>query len=531
MSDTFVWTGKGNSQYWFAPGNWSDTANNSTTSAPGSGQVADFTGGATSVFGDVSVAALNIAANTQVSLGALPGGATYSFGTLTLGAGATLTLQGGTSLTVGTATLGKGADLNISNAWFVGVSIDDPNATTDAATTPAIAPYPGPVSAIAGTLSLAAGASVVLGDRNIGVGTLDDGNSSGGGFSGTGHVVGPTTAGTGTGGSVTDSACFVAGTRIATATGERPVETLRPGDLVCTATGRHASVVWVGLRTVAGATPVCIAAGAIAPGVPRTDLLLSPDHAVFLDGVLIPARLLRNGATVRAAPATAPVTYVHVELDRHDLLVAEGLASESYLDTGNRVQFDRSFGPARAVPAAAVEDGDRLAATRAVYAAQGCATLVLGGDAVARLHRRLTLRARALGWRLARHAAPVVRVGGRTLPGRSEPDGTLVFALPPGTQAVDLASRSFVPHEIDPMRPDGRRLGVAASLRLNDAALEEAAFGAGWYAPDPGCDWRWTDGAGRLHLRAPVRPARLLVRVMPTGACYWRAPTRSPAAG
>ncbi len=530
MGDTFVWTGTAGTHYWFTPGNWLDTTNGSAREVPGSGDTADIEAGAGTISGGATAAAVHIAAGAQVQFGTLPGGATYSFGTLTLGSGATLTLQGGTSLTVGTASLGSDAQLDISRAWWVGVPTQIPDPAADAVTTPAIAPYPGPVSAIAGSLSLAAGASVVLGHNNFGIGSLTDANPSRGGFIGTGQVVGPTSAGAGTGGSPSDSACFVAGTPILTATGERPVEALRPGDLVCTASGRHAAVAWVGLRTVAGAEPVCIAAGAIAPGVPREDVHLSPDHAVFLDGVLIPARLLRNGATVRAAPSGAPVTYVHVELDRHDVLMTAGLASESYLDTGNRVQFDRSFGPARAAPASA-RDGERLAATRAAYAAQGCATLLLEGAAAARLHRRLLLRARALGWRLARHAAPVLRAGRRRLPALSTPDGSLVFALPAGTGTVDLASRSFVPHDLDPARPDGRRLGVAAALRLDDAALEEAAYGGGWYAPDPGCDWRWTDGAGRLHLPAPARPARLLVRVMPTGACYWRAPTRSPAAG
>ena len=91
--------------------------------------------------------------------------------------------------------------------------------------------------------------------------------------------------------------------------------------------------------------PVCIRAGAFGPGQPARSLWLSPDHAMFVDlardgagaapGVLIPARYLVNGTTV-VQDATARVAYWHVECARHEVLLAEGLPAESYLDTGNR---------------------------------------------------------------------------------------------------------------------------------------------------------------------------------------------------
>jgi hypothetical protein len=69
--------------------------------------------------------------------------------------------------------------------------------------------------------------------------------------------------------------------------------------------------------------------------------LLSPDHALFVDGLLIPVRYLCNGATIRQ-DARSEVTYFHVELDRHDILRAEGLPVESYLDAGNRGAFENA---------------------------------------------------------------------------------------------------------------------------------------------------------------------------------------------
>jgi hypothetical protein len=142
-------------------------------------------------------------------------------------------------------------------------------------------------------------------------------------------------------------ACFAAGTRILTPHGEVAVETFSPGDMVTTSSGATRRLIWVGHRRIAcGAhphpdevMPIRISAGAFALGMPKRDLFLSPDHAVFADGVLIPIRHLVNGTTIAREPRD-DVTYWHLELARHDILLAEGLPTESYLDTGNRHAFD-----------------------------------------------------------------------------------------------------------------------------------------------------------------------------------------------
>ncbi len=139
--------------------------------------------------------------------------------------------------------------------------------------------------------------------------------------------------------------CFVEGVRIACPGGERPVETLLAGDFVLTASGEARPVRFLGRRVVdllqePRAAPVCIPAGAIADGVPSRDLWLSPDHAVVLENVLIPARSLIGGAVQQQGAES--VTYYHIQLDTHDVVMAENTPCETLLDSDNPASFDNS---------------------------------------------------------------------------------------------------------------------------------------------------------------------------------------------
>ncbi len=142
--------------------------------------------------------------------------------------------------------------------------------------------------------------------------------------------------------------CFLAGTQIKAPAGDVRVEALAIGDLVLTADGRVAPVRWVGVQTVVTlfadplrTFPVRITAGAFGDGLPVRDLLVSPDHALFLDGVLVQAGALVNGTTiVRETAMPERFTYFHVELDDHALILAEGVPAETFLDTVTRRRFD-----------------------------------------------------------------------------------------------------------------------------------------------------------------------------------------------
>ncbi len=144
--------------------------------------------------------------------------------------------------------------------------------------------------------------------------------------------------------------CFAAGTRIATPEGETAVETLCIGDLVATADGRAVPVKWVGRQTVHKVftpaerfVPVRVAAGALGNGLPHSDLVLTADHALILDGLAINAGALVNGTTIAYDPVESlpeRVTYYHVETADHDLILANGAAAETFVDYLTRRTFD-----------------------------------------------------------------------------------------------------------------------------------------------------------------------------------------------
>jgi Hint domain len=206
--------------------------------------------------------------------------------------------------------------------------------------------------------------------------------------------------------------CFAAGTRIAIRRGSVAVEELHVGDLVMTVSGRLQPIQWMGRRTVKcrrhpaadRVQPVRIAPHAFGENRPRRPLLLSPDHSVFVEGVLIPVRFLINGTTV-AQLDVATISYYHMELPRHDVVLAEGLPSETYLETGGRDAFENGGGATQLHPDFAPDE----ARVAMIWQTFGYAPLLGTDGQFDRVVARLALQADMLGYltdgtRRRRHA-------------------------------------------------------------------------------------------------------------------------------
>jgi autotransporter passenger strand-loop-strand repeat protein len=147
-------------------------------------------------------------------------------------------------------------------------------------------------------------------------------------------------------------ACYCPGTLIQTKRGQRKVEKLKIGDQVMTASGVTRPIKWIGRRSYGGRfimgrkdiLPVCIKVGALDIDVPKRDLWISPHHAMYFKdadrgGLLIEAKDLVNGATIVQAESVEKVEYIHLELDSHDVIIAEGALSETFVDDDSRGMF------------------------------------------------------------------------------------------------------------------------------------------------------------------------------------------------
>ncbi len=175
-------------------------------------------------------------------------------------------------------------------------------------------------------------------------------------------------------------ACFMEGTLIATPAGQRPVESLMRGDLVTTADGSAQPVKWVGHRTYeadfgaseAFVRPVVFKAGSLGAGLPVRDLKVSPQHGMLIDGAMVPAAALVTGVSSVRDEAPGAITYFHIELDGHEAILAEGAATETFVDNNSRALFDNAdeynliYGTAAPRPAEQprLEEGFQLAAIR-----------------------------------------------------------------------------------------------------------------------------------------------------------------------
>lgn len=309
----------------------------------------------------------------------------------------------------------------------------------------------------------------------------------------------------GTSGDVYTVTCFVSGTLIRTTRGDVAVEKLSVGDIAVTASGAARPIIWIGQRTIEcvrypranEVLPVRIAAQAFGDHRPSRDLVVSPGHSIAVDvlgEVLIPASSLINGTTVRQE-SVERVTYWHVELESHDLIVAENLPTESYLDMGNR-----GFFPQEGEAVALYGVPDAVPATHADF----CRPFHAAGPVVDFVRERLAARVSQLGWTQVENTFADLHlvVDGRRV--EAEVQGLSArFLVPATAETVWLASDTAVP-AMAGGGADLRTLGVCVGKLIIDdgfasqvVSADDPRLSAGFHHIEEGPQ-RWTGGRARL---------------------------------
>jgi len=303
--------------------------------------------------------------------------------------------------------------------------------------------------------------------------------------------------------------CFLRGTRVLTPSGEVAVEDLKIGSQVITLSGEAADIRWIGKGKIlcppgrrSAATPVILRRHALAENVPSRDLRVTKGHALYVDGVLIPAEFLVNHRSILWDDAAREVEFFHIELPSHNVILAEGAPAETYRDEGNRWMF------ANANPAWNQPD-------IAPYA-----PVLTGGPAVDAAWRRLLERSgRRLHVPTTTDADLHLLVNGIRINGTSMADGWMAFPLPAGAETIIVASRSGAQDALGLCR-DPRRLGVALTrivlwhggiptvIDADDPALVQ---GFHKYEADEGSIW--TNGHAVIPFAAPPDTLHLQIRL------------------
>lgn len=283
--------------------------------------------------------------------------------------------------------------------------------------------------------------------------------------------------------------CYCRGTRILTDRGEVPVEELTIGDCLVTQSGETRPLRWIGRRAYAGrfaarncdVLPILIQPGALADGMPMRDLYVSPLHAMFVDGVLIPAKYLVNGGSIRQVMALESVEYFHLELATHDVIIAEGAPAESFLNDRNRGMFHNAA------------EYDALYPDEEPVPAAYCAERVEHGERLAEIRARLSVRGLAIGYRAGGSITTTLSAGRNNV------------LLPPGIGELRLISPSAL------QQGDVRQLGALIAAVAVDTVpmdIRDARFAAGFHAVEAHVarKVRWTNGDARMQLDPDPMP-------------------------
>lgn len=325
-------------------------------------------------------------------------------------------------------------------------------------------------------------------------------------------------------------ACFLKGSMISTPEGKVAVEDLKIGDQVITfdwKNNQHVArpIVWVGkAHTTAridlpddeAGWPVRILKDAVADGVPYKDMLVTAEHCMFFMGKFVPVRMLVNGISIFYDKSISSYDYYHVETEEHSVITADGMMTESYLDTGNRSSF-RQEGNVVALHSVAKS-----------WAEDAGAPLCVDRSFVEPLFRMLEWRENDLiGCRIRPEKSEIthnpdlhlITANGATIRPMRHSGQQYSFMLPPNTGSIRIVSRASRPVDaIGPFVDDRRYMGVAVSdVHLLSArqsysitAHLQAQKPQGWHDTD-WTDCAWTNGDAVLPLEGCLTQGKISI--------------------
>jgi hypothetical protein len=525
---TYTFTGGGTTTSWFNPGNWSGTA------SPGATIHAGET--VTIPTGTASIGGTAVTDNGTISV---TGSATALTDTTSLAGSGTIFIDNGAHVTLAN-TVGNDSSLTVDFG------------THGASLTPNVLDVNGNTLGFGGTIvGFGPNDQIILGSStektplsaadvnltfNAATGELTVTDTAGGSIvteslhlTGTFDTTPQNTLydSVGANGITIQVPCFVEGTRILTSRGEVAVEALAVGDQVITAqngTTARRPIRWIGHRSIALdrhvdrslVEPVRIRAGAFGDNKPTRTLAVSPDHAIYVDGVLIEAKYLVNGVSVRRDTKARRVTYYHVELDRHDVLIAEGMTAESYISDGNRCMFANGGGVVALHPNFA-----------APVAAARCAPLVHRGAVIEAVRATLRDRVIANGFTTTDAPQAALMVDGVAIAPMASAPGLLRFALPDDATAATLHVATATPADTAVCPDDRRQIGVklveAAVLAGVRRQKVDLARLSGLFPIDDGTG-QWSRGEVKVDLAGITGTSRVLELRYNAAITRWVAP-------
>ncbi|MBS1026315.1 Hint domain-containing protein [Gluconobacter cerinus] len=338
--------------------------------------------------------------------------------------------------------------------------------------------------------------------------------------------------------------CFLSGSLITTPNGLIAVEDLSLGqDVIAYLNGAATTrrITWAGqaqctvrphLPLDQAGYPVRVLKNAIAEGVPFKDLLITAEHCLFFDGKFVPARMLVNGRSIFYDTTITSYDYYHIETEDHSVIMADGMLTESYLDTGNRRSFTQKGNVVS------------IGGSRALSWDQAAAPLIVSRETVEPIFRQIEARAENQACLVQTDPQPLtyerdlslITNTGAALHQIREHNGRVMFMIPAGVESVRIVSNASRPCDVvGPFVDDRRTLGVLVgdvklfegnatttlSAHLNEADL------SGWNNVEDGT-MRWTDGSARLDLgRRPLGSIALMALQIHAGGPYLLADTAS----